>query len=101
MKKTKQGFKLTLIVICLVVLLALRGGVFILGTEGTGQLPELPTEPAATSSRIDSEDPQNRFQQEAEEDIKQKFSLWNLITDALEGDKIKETEEVTFGIDVA
>ena len=101
MKKTKQGFKLTLILICLVVLLALLGVVFILGTEGTGQLPELPTEPAATSSRIDSEDPQNRFQQEAGEDKKQKFNLWNLITDALEGDKIKETEEVTFGIDVA
>ena len=101
MKKTGQGFKLTLILICLVVLLALLGVVFILGTEGTGQLPELPTAPAATDSWLDSDDPQNRFQQEAGEEKKQKFNLWNLITDALEGDRIKETEEVTFGIDVA
>ena len=104
MKKTKQGFKLTLILICLVVLLALLGVVFILGTEGTGQLPELPTaspKPAASDSSFDSEDPQNRFQQEAGEEKKQKLNLWSLITDALEKDKIRETEEVTFGIDVA
>jgi len=103
-KKTKQGFKLTLILICLVVLLALLGVVFILGTEGTGQLPELPTaspKPAASDSSFDSEDPQNRFQQEAGEEKKQKLNLWSLITDALEKDKIRETEEVTFGIDVA
>lgn len=110
LKKVRHGFKLTVILICFVVLLALLGVVFTLGTGGTGQLPELPTdptkaptEPPATAAEqcFDEEDPQNSFQQEAGREEKQKINLWELITDALGGNKVKETEEVTFGIDVA
>ena len=57
MKKVRHGFTLTLILICLVVLLALLGIVLTLGTEGSGKLPGL--------------------------------------------EKVKETDEITFGIDVA
>ena len=57
MKKVRRGFTLTLILICLVVLLALLGIVLTLGTEGSGKLPGL--------------------------------------------EKVKETDEITFGIDVA
>ena len=110
MKKIKHGFKLTVVLICFVLLLALLGLVFILGTGGTGQLPELPTDPTsppteppatAADHSYDEEDPQNLFHQEARQEKKQKINLWDLITDALGGDKVKETEEVTFGIDVA
>ena len=107
MKNKRYGFKLTVIIICFLVLLALLGVVFILGTEGTGELPDLPTappaEPPATAGAqaFDGEDPQNAFQQEAGQEKKHKINLWELITDALDGDKVKETEEVTFGIDVA
>ena len=56
-KKVRHGFTLTLILICLVLLLALLGIVLTLGTEGSGRLPGF--------------------------------------------EKVKETEEITFGIDVA
>ena len=110
MKKTKQGFKLTLILICLVVLISLLGIVLLLGTEGTGQLPALPTDPTAAptappatagDSSYDAEDPQNSFHQESEKEEKKKINLWDMITDALGGDKVKETEEICFGVDVA
>ncbi len=109
-RKKRQGFKLTVILVCFVILLALLGVVFVLGTEGTGALPELPTDPTdaptappatAAGDIFDEEDPQNAFQQEAAQEEKQKINLWDMITDALSGDKVKETEDVTFGIDVA
>ena len=107
MQKTKQRIKLTLILIGLVLLFVLLGVVFILGTEGTGQLPELPTAPTAAPAptaadqSFDEEDPQNSFHQESKEEKKQKLNLWEMITDALGGDDVKETEDVTLGIDVA
>ena len=102
-KKAKQGFKLTLILICLVVLIALLGVVFILGTEGTGTLPELPTDPPAAAGQegFDAEDPQNIFHKEAAGEKTQKINLWELITDALGRDSARETDEITFGVDVA
>ena len=101
MQKTKQRFKLILILICLVLLMVLLGVAFILGTEGTGKIPALPTSPAATEAPADKEDPQNPIAQAAGEEKKQKLNLWNLITDALDGSKVEETEEITFGVDVA
>lgn len=109
-RKIRHGFKLTVILICFVVLLALLGVVFVLGTGGSGKLPELPTDPTkapteppatAASDSFDAEDPQNSFQQEAEQEKEEKINLWDLITDALGGDKVKETGDVTFGIDIA
>ena len=109
-KKIKRGFQLAVILVFLVILLALLGVVFILGTGGSGKLPDLPTdptkaptEPAATAAAdsYDAEDPQNAFQQEASNEKEEKINLWDLISDALGGNKIKETEEVTFGVDVA
>lgn len=110
MKKVKHGFKLTIILVCLVILLILLGIVAILGTGGTGSLPELPTEPTKAPAAqapdtqpdsFDPEDPQNGFQQEASQDKKEKVDLWSMISDALGGNKVKETEDMTFGIDVA
>ena len=109
-KKRRHGFKLTVIILCFAVLLALLGVVFILGTEGSGRLPELPTDPTkapteppatAAADSYDEQDPQNIFQQEAQQEEKEKVNLWDLITDALDGNRVKETEDVTFGIDVA
>lgn len=109
-KYARQGFKLTIILICFVVLLALLGVVFILGTGGSGKLPELPTDPTkapteppatAASDSFDEEDPQNSFQQAAGQEKEEKINLWDLITDALGGNKVKQTQDVTFGIDVA
>ena len=109
-KKIKRSFQLAVILVFFVILLALLGVVFILGTGGSGKLPDLPTdptkaptEPAATTAveSYDAEDPQNAFQQEASKDKEEKINLWDLISDALGGNKIKETEEVTFGVDVA
>ena len=93
-----KKLKLIFILICLVVLAALVGVVFILGTGGSGQLPALPS---ASQGTTDGEDPEHFFRQEAKNDKKQKLSLWNLISDALEDDRVRETGEATFGIDVA
>ena len=110
LKKVKHGFKLAVILICLVVLIALLGVVVILGTGGSGKLPELPTDPTkaptappatAAPDRTDADDPQNAIHQEAAKDKQEKIDLWAMITDALGGDKRKENEDVTFGIDVA
>ena len=110
MKKVKHGFKLTVILVCLVILIILLGVVVILGTGGSGKLPELPTDPtkaptvpAATAApdSFDADDPQNAIQQEAEKEKQEKVDLWGMITDALGGDKVRETEGITFGIDVA
>lgn len=109
-KKKRNTFKLAVIIICLALLTVLLGVVFVLGTGGSGKLPELPTdptkaptEPPATSgsAAFDENDPQNSFQQAAKEEKEEKISIWDLITDALSGDKVKETDEITFGIDVA
>ena len=103
MNKARQSIKLTLIILCFVVLLALLGVVFILGTEGTGTLPELPTNPPAAASKdtTDADDPLYPFHREAKEEKQEKINLWNLISDALDGNKATETEDVTFGVDVA
>ena len=109
-KRVRHGFKLTIILVCFVVLLALLGVVMILGTGGSGKLPDLPTDPtkapappAATAgdSGFVAGDPQNSFHQEAKEEKETKVNLWDMITDALDKDNPNETEEVTFGIDVA
>ena len=86
MSKAKQRFKLILIIICFLLLVVLMTVAFILGTEGTGTLPE-PSAPAASTETVPAK--------------KQKVNLWEMITDALDGGKVKETEEITFGIDVA
>lgn len=109
-RKIRHGFKLTVILICFVVFLGLLGVVMILGTGGSGKLPDLPTDPTKTPTTppataaegsYDPEDPQNSFHQEAEQEKENKVNLWDMITDALDGDKVKETEDMTFGIDVA
>lgn len=87
MNKAKQRFKLIMIGICFLLLVALMTVAFVLGTEGTGSLPETPTSPPAI--------------QEQPEKAPKKQSLWSMITDALDGGKVQETEEITFGIDVA
>ena len=108
--KIRNGFKITVIVICLVLLAVLLGVVFVLGTGGSGKLPDLPTDPTkapteppatAAAAVYDENDPQNSFQQAAKEDKEKKINIWAMITDALGGDKVKETDEVTFGVDVA
>ena len=78
MKKVRHGFKLSLILICLVVLLTLLGIALTLDAEGT---PDLPA--AAGNEKT------------------QNWNLWDQILDFLDGDKVKETDEITFGIDVA
>ena len=109
-QKRRNGFKIAVIVICLILLAVLLGIVFVLGTGGSGKIPDLPTtptkaptEPPATTAAPDfaEDDPQNRFQQAAKEEKKEKINIWDLITDALSGDKVKETDDVTFGVDVA
>lgn len=109
-QKRRNGFKLAIIVVCLIMLAVLLGVVFVLGTGGSGKLPELPTaptkaptEPPATAAApgFDENDPQNSFQQEAAQEKEEKINIWDLITDALGGDRVKETDEVTFGVDVA
>lgn len=106
-RKKRNLFKLAIILICFALLIVLLGVVFVLGTGGSGKLPELPTNPPKTSTEppaapgFDENDPQNSFQQAAQEEAKQNVNVWDMITDALEGDRVKETDEVTFGIDVA
>ena len=109
-QKRRNGFKLAIIVVCLIMLAVLLGVVFVLGTGGSGKLPELPTaptkaptEPPATAAApgFDENDPQNSFQQDAAQEKEEKINIWDLITDALGGDRVKETDEVTFGVDVA
>ena len=109
-RKIRHGFQLTMILICFVVLLALLGIVLTLGTGGTGTLPALPTDPTAAPTEppataadnsFDREDPQNAFQQEAKQEETKKINLWDMISDALSGDRVKETEDITLGIDVA
>ena len=108
--KKRNGFKIAVIIICFVLLLVLLGVVMILGTGGSGKLPSLPTDPTeapteppatAAAPGFDADDPQNAFQQEADRDKKENINIWNWITDALGGDKVKETDEITFGVDVA
>ena len=89
MSKAKQRFKLIMIGICFLLLVALMTVAFILGTEGTGSLPETPTSAPAVQEQPDKVPK------------KQKQNLWSMITDALDGGKVQETEEITFGIDVA
>ena len=110
LNKLKRGFKLTVILVCFVILILLLGVVVILGTGGSGKLPELPTDPTkasteppatAASDSFDAEDPQNSFQQAAELEKEEKINLWDMISDALGGDRVNQTEDVTFGIDVA
>ncbi len=104
-KKSRHGFKLVMIVLCLIVLLILLAVVFILSTGGSGKLPEPPTDPtvpaATAGDSFDAEDPQNSFHQAAQEEKEEKINLWDLISDALDGDRVKENEDVTFGVDVA
>ena len=109
-QKRRSGFKIAVIIICFALLLVLLGVVFVLGTGGSGKLPDLPTDPTkapteppatAAPADFDENDPQNSFQQAAKEEKEEKINLWDLITDALSGDKVKETEEITFGVDVA
>lgn len=87
MSKAKQRFKLIMIAICFLCLVALMTVAFVLGTEGTGSLPETPTS-APSAQKEPAKTPK-------------KQNLWASITDALDGGKVKETEEITFGIDVA
>lgn len=109
-QKSRNVFKIAVIVICFALLLALLGTVFVLGTGGSGKIPDLPTdptkaptEPPATAAAADfaEDDPQNAFQQAAKDEKEEKINIWDLITDALSGDKVKETADVTFGVDVA
>ena len=109
-QKKRSGFKIAVIIICFALLLVLLGVVFVLGTGGSGKIPDLPTdptkaptEPPATSAPadIDENDPQNAFQQAAKEEKEEKINIWDLITDALSGDRVKETDDITFGVDVA
>ena len=109
-QKRRNGFKVAVIILCFALLLVLLGVVFVLGTGGSGKIPDLPTnptkaptEPPATAAApdYDRNDPQNTFQQAAKEEKKEKINIWDLITDALSGDKVKETDEITFGVDVA
>ena len=109
-KKTRNIFKITTIVVCFALLIALLVVVFALGTGGSGKLPDLPTNPTkapteppatAASPEFDENDPQNLFQQAANEEQEEKINFWDMIIDALDGDKVKETDEVTFGVDVA
>ena len=80
MSKTKQRFKLSLIIICFLLLVVLMTVAFVLGTEGTGSLPE-PSTPTISANTAPAK--------------KQKVNLWEMISDALEGEKVKETEEIT------
>ena len=109
-QKSRNVIKIAVIVICFALLLALLGVVFVLGTGGSGKIPDLPTdptkaptEPPATAAAADfaEDDPQNAFQQAAKDEKEEKINIWDLITDALSGDKVKETADVTFGVDVA
>lgn len=109
-KRKRNGFKLTIIAVFLLLFLFLLSVVFILGTGGSGKLPDLPTnptkaptEPPATAAApgFDENDPQNFFQQEADLEDDKKINIWNWITDALASDKVNETEELTLGVDVA
>ena len=109
-QKKRNGFKIAIIVICFALLLVLLGVVFVLGTGGSGKIPDLPTDPTkapteppatAAAAEFAEDDPQNAFQQAAKEEKEEKINIWDLITDALSGDKVKETDDVTFGVDVA
>lgn len=107
LNKLKRGLKITVILVCLAILLVLLGVVVILGTGGSGKLPDLPTDPPKSSASSkateprDDQDPQNSFHQAAKQEKEEKISIWDMITDALEGDKVKENQDVTFGVDVA
>ena len=85
MSKAKQRFKLIMIGICFLLLVALMTVAFILGTEGTGSLPETPTSAPAVQEQPDKAPK------------KQKQNLWSMIADALDGGKVQETEEITSG----
>ena len=109
-KNTQNTLKLAIVLICFALLVVLMGVVFVMGTGGSGKIPDLPTQPTAAPTEppatavapgFDENDPQNSFQQEAAQEKEQKVNIWNWITDALGGDKVKETDEVTFGVDVA
>lgn len=109
-KRIRNGFKIGVIIICLLMLAVLLGIVFVLGTGGSGKLPDLPTDPTrapteppatAAAPGFADGDPQNSFQQAAKEEKEARINIWDLITDALSGDKVKETDDVTFGVDVA
>lgn len=74
MRKIKRFFRRITILICLVILALLLGVVYILGTGGTGTLQENPGKKPSSAS-----------------------GLFDILT----GNRVKETEEMTFGVDVA
>ena len=98
-RKIRQGFRLTMILLFLVVLLALLGIVMILGSGGTS-LSEMmqgsSTEPVSDGN-FDPGDPQNSFHEYAKTE---KTTLWDKLFNQ-NGSKVNEVEGQTFGIDVA
>ena len=95
-RRIRQGFRLTVILIFLVVLLALLGIVLILGTGGMESAPEPTTAPVS----IEDFDPADSNQATQKEE-KEKNNLLDKIFGALDSDKVKEIEGQTLGIDVA
>ena len=94
-KRIRRGFRLTVILFFLVILLALLGIVLILGTGGN--VSDTP-KPTTSDSSFDPGDPQNSFHEQSK---KEKLNLWEKLLGSFDGDKVKETEGQTFGIDVA
>lgn len=89
--KNRNGLKIAAIIICLVILLALIAVVVILGTAGSGTLPPVETTPNAPQS---SEAAQAKPKEDSGTD------LWAVIQGLFDSG-VKETEDITFGIDVA
>lgn len=92
-RRIRQGFRLTVILVFLVILLALLGIVLILGTGGSSDTPADPTAPPVSTGGSD--------RSETQKDEKKNSNLLDKIFGSLDGDKVKETEGQTLGIDVA
>ena len=85
-RRIRQGFRLTVILIFLVILLALLGIVLILGTGGSSS--DTPADPTAAPGA-------------SQKDDREESNLLDKFFGAVDGDRVKETETQTLGIDVA
>jgi len=102
-RRIRQGFRLTVILVFLVVLLALLAIVMILGAGGgdVSDAPATPTNAPASIKDFDSQSPQTSSSEPPRKEEKNESSFWDKISGALDGNKVKETEGQTYGIDVA
>lgn len=90
-RRIRNGFRLAVILVFLVILLLLLGIVMTLASGGSAESAADPTQAPASVTDFESNKPQKA----------EKESLWDKLSGALNKEKVQEIESPTMGIDVA